>query len=202
MANTVEIFYHGTCHLFDRFSLSFLGKGEGKSKFGHGIYITSSYKTAALYAAKAAKANDKSLCYVYTVEVPVLTNDNHIFSCKRVNKEIVSRAEKAVDETIPEEVTTTGKYFRKYLGNLLTGQRFTTKKMMSKAYASAENAVSEFLNKIGVVYLVWPYSQTKPDGDTNRAVLNEIDIRIVKIEQVEVDEKNRLIEGSEIPIKL
>ena len=202
MANTAELFYHGTCHLFDRFSLSFLGEGEGKSKFGHGIYITSSYKTAALYAAKAAKANDKSHCYVYTVEVPVLTNDNHIFSCKRVNKEIVSRAEKAIDETIPEEVTTTGKYFRKYLGNLLTGQRSTTKKMMSKADAIAENAVSEFLNKIGVVYLAWPQSQTKPDGDTNRAVLNENDIRIVKIEQVEVDEKNRLIEGSEIPIKL
>ena len=202
MANTAETFYHGTCHLFDKFSLSFLGEGEGKSKFGHGIYITSSYKTAALYAAKAAKANGKKHCYVYTVEVPILTNDNHIFSCKRVNKEIVSRAEKAVDETIPEEVTTTGKYFRKYLGNLLTGQRSTMKKMMSKADAIAENAVSEFLNKIGVVYLVWPQSQTKPDGDTNRAVLNEIDIRIVKIEQVEVNEKNRLIEGSEIPIKL
>jgi hypothetical protein len=74
--------------------------------------------------------------------------------------------------------------------------------MMSKAYASAENAVSEFLNKIGVVYLAWPQSQTKPTGDTNRVLLNENDIRIVKIEQVEVDEKNGLIEGSEIPIKL
>lgn len=201
MANTAEIFYHGTCHLFDRFSLSFLGEGEGKSKFGHGIYITSSYKTAALYAAKAAKANDKSLCYVYTVEVPVITEDNHIFSCKQVNSKIVNRVETAVGETFAEEVTTLGKYFRKYLGNLLTGQRSTMKKMMSKADAIAENAVSEFLNKIGVVYLVWPQSQTKPDGDTNRAVLNENVIRIVKIEQVEVDEKNRLIEGSEIPIK-
>ena len=51
-----EIFYHGSCHLFNKFSLTFLGSGEGKSKFGHGIYITSNYKTAALYAAKAAKA--------------------------------------------------------------------------------------------------------------------------------------------------
>ena len=60
MTNT-EIFYHGTCYIFDKFSLSFLGSGEGKSKFGQGIYITSSYKTAALYAAKAAKANGKKL---------------------------------------------------------------------------------------------------------------------------------------------
>ena len=80
--NKTEIFYHGTCHLFDKFSLSFLGSGEGKSKFGQGIYITSSYKTAALYASKAAKANGKESYYVYTVEVPKLTDDNHVFSCK------------------------------------------------------------------------------------------------------------------------
>ena len=72
---------------------------------------------------------------------------------------------------------------------------------MSKADTAAENAVSEFLNKIGIVYLAWPQSQTKPDGDTNRAVLNENDIKIIKIEQVECDTNNKLIEGSEIRIK-
>ena len=73
---------------------------------------------------------------------------------------------------------------------------------MDKADAQAEAAVSEFLNKIGIVYLAWPQSQTKPDGDTNRAVLNADDIRIVKVEQVDVDEKNRLIDGSERVIEL
>ena len=191
-----EIFYHGTCRLFDKFSLSFLGEGEGKSKFGHGIYITSSYKTAALYASKAAKANGKDCCYVYTVEVPMLTGDNHIFSCKAVNVDVVSRVEHEIGEAIPDEVKSAGKYFRKYLGNLLTGQKGTVKKMMSKADAEAESKVSEFLKSVGVVYLAWPHSQTNPDGDTNRAVLNEDDIKILKIEQVEVDEKNRLIENS------
>ena len=191
-----ETFYHGTCYLFDKFSLSFLGSGEGKSKFGQGIYITSSYKTAALYASKAAKANGKKCCYVYTVDVPALTENNHIFSCKPVNQEVVARVEKAIDQTIPEEVKSAGKLFRKYLGNLLTGQSGTVKKMMSKADAVAENAVSQFLNSIGIIYLAWPQSQTKPDGETNRAVLNENNIRIIKIEQVEVDEKNKLIEGS------
>ena len=198
---TAEIFYHGTCNLFEKFSLSFLGSGEGKSKFGHGIYITSSYKTAALYAAKAAKANGNDSCYVYTVEVPLLTDDNHIFSCKPVNADVAQRAEKAIGEAIPDEVKSAGKLFRKYLGNLLTGQRTTIKKMMSKADAAAENAVSEFLNKIGIVYLAWPQSQTKPDGDTNRAVLNENDIKIIKIEQDECDTNNKLIQGSEIRIK-
>ena len=200
--NNTEIFFHGSCHLFDKFSSAFLGEGEGKSKFGHGIYITSSYKTAALYAAKAAKAKGKDSCYVYTVEVPLLTDDNHNFSCKPVNANVVQRAEKAISEAIPDEVKSAGKLFRKYLGNLLTGQRSTIKKMMSKADTDAENAVSKFLNKIGVVYLAWPQSQTKPDGDTNRAVLNADNIRMVKIEQVDVDEKNKLIEGSERVVTL
>ena len=200
--NNIETLYHGSCHLFEKFSLSFLGSGEGKSKFGHGIYITSNFKTAALYASKAAKANGKDSCYVYTVEVPVLTEDNHIFSCKAVNASVVERVEKELGGTMPDEVKVAGKLFRKYLGNLLTGQRGTVKKMMGKADAKAENAVSQFLNSVGVTYLAWPQSQTNPDGETNRAVLNENDIRIVKVEQVECDEKNKLVEGSEKLIQI
>ena len=199
---TTETLYHGTCYLFDKFSLSFLGSGEGKSKFGHGIYITSSYKTAALYASKAAKANGKECCYVYTIEVPMLNNDNHIFSCKAVNASVVDRVEKVIGEAVPDEVKSVGKYFRKYLGNLLTGQRSTVKKMKSKADTTAENAVSQFLNSVGVIYLAWPQSQTKPDGETNRALLNEKEIKILKIEQVECDDKNKLIEDSKKLIQL
>ena len=199
---TTETLYHGTCYLFDKFSLSFLGSGEGKSKFGHGIYITSSYKTAALYASKAAKANGKECCYVYTIEVPMLNNDNHIFSCKAINASVVDRIEKVIGEAIPDEVKRAGKYFRKYLGNLLIGQRATVKQMMAKADATAENAVSQFLNSVGVIYLAWPQSQAKPDGETNRALLNEKEIKILKVEQVECDDKNKLIEGSEKLIQI
>ena len=199
---TTETLYHGSCHLFDKFSLSFLGSGEGKSKFGHGIYITSSYKTAVLYASKAAKANGKECCYVYTIEVPMINNDNHIFSCKAINASVVDRVEKVIGEAIPDEVKSAGKYFRKYLGNLLIGQRTTVKKMMAKADATAENAVSQFLNSVGVIYLAWPQSQAKPGGETNRALLNEKEIKILKIEQVECDDKNKLIEDSKKLIQL
>lgn len=198
----METFYHGTCHLFKEFSLSFLGTGEGKSKFGQGIYITSSYATAALYAAKAAKANGCDKIYVYTVEVPAIKDDNHVFSCKPVNDAVVARTETAIGEAVPEEVKTAGKLFRKYIGNLLTGQRGTVKKMMGKADAAAENAASKFLDSVGVDYLVWPQSQTKPDGETNRAVLNEGKIRILKVVQVDVDAKNKLIPGSEKEVTL
>jgi hypothetical protein len=128
--------------------------------------------------------------------VPVLTESNHVFSCKPVNQEVINRVEKEIGQTIPEEVKSAGKLFRKYLGNLLTGQLGTIKKMMGKADSVAEKTVSQFLNSVDIVYLAWPQSQTKPEGDTNRAVLNEEDIRIIKIEQVEVDEKNKLIEKS------
>ena len=197
----MEIFYHGTCHLFSQFDMSFLGSGEGKSKFGNGIYITSSYETAALYAAKAAKANGKETLYVYTVEVPDLTDENHVFSCKEVKPAVVQRAE-AVLGAIPQEATASGKYFRKYIGNLLSGRKASLKQMLDKADAQAENAASRFLDEIGIVYLAWPQAQTKPDGDTNRAVLNASNVKVVKIEQVQVNEKNKLINGSQKEITL
>ena len=197
----MEIFYHGTCHLFSQFDVSFLGTGEGKSKFGNGIYITSSYDTAALYAAKAARANGKDTLYVYTVEVPDLTDENHVFSCKEVSQAVVQRVE-AVLGAIPQEATASGKYFRKYIGNVLSGKKASLKQMLDKADAQAENAASRFLDGIGIVYLAWPQAQTKPDGDTNRAVLNASNVRVVKIEQVQVNEKNKLINGSQEEITL
>ena len=196
MAST-EIFYHGSYRLFDHFMLNHLGEGEGKSKFGHGIYITSSFATAALYAAKAGKRNGVDTFYVYTVEVPVLTDENHLFSCKPVTAAAASRIEKALGESIPEKAKSLGKFFRKDVGNTLTNKRGSIKKMTEKADDAAEDAATSFLNDNGVIYLAYPYAQTKPDGDTNRAVLNGECIRILKIEQVEVNEKNKLIEGSE-----
>ena len=192
----MEIFYHGTCYLFDKFSPDFSGKGEGKAKFGRGIYVTSSYATAALYAAKAGKNNGLDKFYVYTVEIPDIKPDKHIFSLRPVNAAIVEKVEKAIGETIPDEVKAVGKLFRKYLGNLLTGQRSTVKKMTDKANYEAEDAASTLFDSIDVDYYVWPKAQTKPDGETNRTVFNVNNIRILKIEQVEVNAKNELIPGS------
>lgn len=198
----METFYHGTCRLFKNFSLEYIGEGEGKSKFGQGVYITSSYASAALYAAKAGKANGVETFYVYTVEVSELTAGNNVFSCKPVTEEVRVRIENVLGEQIPTEAITAGKLFRKYVGNLLTNQKGTIKQMIGKANDIAERAVSKFFKDNGIIYLAWPQAQTKPDGDTNRAVLNEECIRIVKIEQVRVDAKNRLIEGSQMEIEL
>jgi hypothetical protein len=197
----MEVFYHGTCRLFDSFDPNRLGSGEGKSKFGHGIYITSSYETAALYASKVAKCHGSDCKYVYTLEVPDLTNNNHVFSCKPVNPIVAERLQTALGETIPEEAKSLGKFFRKYIGNVLIGNRKTIKQMTGSASSEAEDAVTKFLNENGVIFLAWPQAQTKPDGDTNRAVLNAECIKILKIEQVQTNDKNKLIKGSETLVK-
>lgn len=197
----MEVFYHGTCRLFDSFDPNRLGSGEGKSKFGHGIYITSSYETAALYASKVAKCHGSDCKYVYTLEVPDLTNNNHVFSCKPVNPIVAERLQTALGETIPEEAKSLGKFFRKYIGNVLIGNRKTIKQMTGSASSEAEDAVTKFLNENGVISLAWPQAQTKPDGDTNRAVLNAECIKILKIEQVQTNDKNKLIKGSETLVK-
>ena len=197
----MEVFYHGTCRLFDSFDPNRLGSGEGKSKFGHGIYITSSYETAALYASKVAKCHGSDCKYVYTLEVPDITDNNHVFSCKPVNPIVAERLQTALGETIPEEAKSLGKFFRKYIGNVLIGNRKTIKQMTGSASSEAEVSVTKFLNENGVIFLAWPQAQTKPDGDTNRAVLNAECIKILKIEQVQTNDKNKLIKGSETLVK-
>lgn len=56
-----------------------------------------------------------------------------------------------------------GKFFRKWLGNHLTGNTGTVKKMTGSAGLEAEKAASAFLPTIGVVLLAWPTVQTKPE---------------------------------------
>ena len=145
----MEIFYHGTCHLFSQFDMSFLGTGEGKSKFGNGIYITSSYETAALYASKAAKANGKDSLYVYTVEVPDITQDNHVFSCKEVNPAVIQKVEASLG-TLPQEANVSGKCFRKYIGNVLTGKKATLKQMLDKADAPVRHFHDTLISDVQV----------------------------------------------------
>lgn len=43
----METFYHGSTRLFDSFDLSHALEGDGKIKFGYGVYVTSSYDSAA-----------------------------------------------------------------------------------------------------------------------------------------------------------
>lgn len=182
------IVFHGTTKKFERFDLAHLGEGEGKSKFGVGHYASSVYDTAVLYAGKC-KGETK---YVYTLIVPELTDTNHIVSAKPPHQVIIEKAEEQIGQ-IPDEAKSSGKYFRKYIGNLLLGNKGTIKKMIGSLSVEGEIKVSRFLYEIGVLYLVWAHSQSKPNnGKINLAILDDSIIEIKKIDTVELDEKGKL----------
>ena len=198
----METIYHGTPMLFKKFDLAHALEGDGKNKFGIGTNVTEVYTTAALYAHNK-KRPECADYYVYTLEVPDLTEDNHLSYTKPVHPSIIERTEKALGEQIPDEVIAVAKYFRRYVGNKLIGKRGTLKQLKEKADIDAERAASKFFSEIGLEYYVWPQgSWTKPSGLTNRAVLNVDKIRIVRIDKVELDKKFKYVEGSkrEVPL--
>jgi len=185
----MQVFYHGSSMLFGRFDLAHILEGDGKVKFGYGVYLTSSFSSAAHYSGSNRKATPH---YVYTVEVPDLTDDNHIDFKKTVPHEIVKKAEQKLGECIPHQVSLDAKGFRKYLA----------KKLYGELNIQAEKAASSFLKSIGVNYITWPYSWKNPTLGINVAVLDESIITITRIQQVELDYKQRLIGGSETDIAL
>lgn len=116
----MEIFYHGSSALFREFCLSHALEGDGKMKFGFGLYVTQSYRTAAHYAStgKGASAEDH---YVYTVEVPESREDNHLWSNRPVHPAIVRRAETRLKEQTPEDKIISGvEYYQAVLEDNVT----------------------------------------------------------------------------------
>ena len=197
-------FYHGSsAEPFDRFSLDHALEGDGKVKFGWGVYVTEKYATAAHYAFNKHRPENKDF-YVYTVEIPDRTPDNCLSLLKGVPvaESIVNRVEAKLGETIPAEAKVEGILFRKYLANKLTGEDKPVKKMIDKATVEGEKAASEFLSSLGVDLIEWPYNWQKPEAEKNMAVLDDRNVRIVRIEKVELDPKgHQLIEGSQHIIK-
>ena len=193
-------FYHGSAaEPFDRFSLEHALEGDGKVKFGWGVYVTEKYTTAAHYAFNKHRPECKDY-YVYTVEIPDRTPDNCLSLLKGVPvaESIVRRVEEKLGEPIPLEAKVEGIPFRKYLANKLIGENKPVGRMISKATVAGEKAASEFLCSVGVDLIEWPYNWQKPEAEKNIAVLDERNVRIVSIEKVELDPKgHQLIEGSQ-----
>ena len=183
----MQTFYHGSPVLFQKFDLAHALEGDGKVKFGYGVYITSQYKSAAHYAGSNPNATQY---YVYTMEVPDMKEDNYIAFKEPVKPSILKRAAQKMGEPIPEKFTLDGKDFRKFLAKKLTG----------KVDLEGEKAASAFLTSIGVDFIVWPYNWKNPALGTNMAVLDDSKVIIKSIDQVELDNKKQLIEGSQQPV--
>lgn len=190
-------FYHGSSALFNRFDLAHVLTGAAKVKFGYGVYLTSSFKSAAHYSGANKEATTH---YVYTVEIPDITIDNHISFKQPVNPEIVKKAENKLGFPVPEKKTLDGKDFRKFLAKHFEDQLCLAPfgKIDKGVYQlEGEKLASEFLNSIGVEFITWPHNWKNSALGLNVAVLDENKIKIIKVEQVELDAKQQLIAGSE-----
>lgn len=189
------ICYHGSPELFSKFDLSKAGDGTG-IKFGFGVYLTESEASAVHYSQPRKQAQVKDH-YLYTVEIPELTENNHLVSAKPVSPEIIKRTETKLGKPVPQDKALQGKEFRKWIGMTLTDNKTVS--------LETEQAASAFLDNIGVFCNVWPQAQSKPDGLKNYAVFDADKVRIIKIEHIEVTQKRDkfvLVEGSKKETKL
>lgn len=172
----MQTFYHGSHKLFDKFDLSHALEGDGKVKFGFGVYVTSKYESAVHYSASNKSATEH---YVYTLELPEKTGQNYIAFKQPVNPSILAKAEKQLGHSVPAKCIEDGKDFRKYLAKELTGS----------VDVEGEKAASKFLVSVGVIFICWPYSWKNPSLGENMAVLDESVIRIVKVEKVNPEKR-------------
>lgn len=199
----MSIFYHGSSVLFDRFDLTHVLEGDGKVKFGYGVYLTSSFKSAAHYSGANKSA---TIHYVYTVEVPELTDTNHIDFKKPVHPSIITCAEEKLGCLIPQKYIHDGKDFRKFLAKMFEKQiciDLAAGQSMEKAInLVGEQMASEFLTSVGVDFITWPYNWKNPNLGLNIAVLDDYKIKILNIHQVELNNKQQIIEGSEKEVRV
>lgn len=189
------ILYHGSNKLFKSFDLSHASEGTGV-KFGYGIYLTESEASAVHYSQPRNQGSSVDH-YLYTIEIPDLVENNHLTSASPVSAEIVTLVSRTLNISIPADVCNKGKDFRKWVGCALIGA--------TKAGFAEEKAAAELLNSLGVIYNVWPTAQTKPDGLKNICVFNPSNATILKVEHIEIYQKNGknlLVEGSKTEIAL
>lgn len=189
-------YFHGSGRLFDHFDLTHALEGDGKVKFGYGVYLTSRFPSAAHYSGANPEWTDH---YVYTVNIPDPTPANTIHFQRPVPAEIVEKAAALLGREIPESKTANGKDFRKFIAATLL--KTIASPTLKPAKIEGEKAASALLLRAGVEYIEWPYNWKNPADGTNIAVLDDSTITITRIDSVALDNKKKLIPGSEHQIK-
>ena len=176
------IVYHGSPELFDHFDLSKVGESTGR-KYGIGVNTAESEATAVHYSQPRHQPLTKNH-YLYTVEIPEWTDDNHLISGQPVNPDIVKRVEAKLGKSVPKEMTEKGLEFRKWVGRTLTGAQ--------KTGFEEEKAAAKFLDEIGVICNIWPKYQKNPENSPKNCVVFNADrVRILKVERIEIVKKNK-----------
>lgn len=175
----MAIFYHGSPNLFDHFELTGAGEGTGL-KFGYGVYLTEVEESAVHYSQPRHR-DFAEKHYLYTVEIPDLKDGEYLISAKPADERIVTLLENKLGVKVPETIKAQGKEFRKWIGTFVTGSK--------KAGLQEEKKAAEILESIGVHYNVWPQAQSKPDGFKNIAVFDASRVKIIKVEEIEIELK-------------
>ena len=171
--------YHGSPFLFDHFQMDGAGDGTG-IKYGYGVYLTE-VEASGVHYSQPRKMEFADSHYLYTVEIPEIKEGEYLVSAQPVDKTIAARVEEKLGVQAPADVKAKGKEFRKWIGMTLTGSR--------KAGLLEEKLASELLESIGVHYNVWPQAQSNPDGPKNIAVFDPSRVKIVKIEEIGIEDK-------------
>ena len=206
-----DSYYHGSSVLFKSFNLDSLAEGSG-IKFGAGVYLTESFDTAAHYSEPRHGKADHH--YVYTVEVPEKTEDNCLpYYGVPVPSGIIERVEARLGESLPDFIKgsgrdaegkglSLGKFLRKYIAHRLSGvpkELLATEKQIDKNTSlTAEAKASEFLLDIGILFIEWPQGgwSKYPNCIKNVAVLDPSKVKVVMVEEVDLDAKAKYVQGS------
>ena len=208
-------YYHGSSVLFDSFSLEYLASGSGV-RFGVGVYLTEAFDTAAHYSEPRHASAEHH--YVYTVEVPKPTEDNCLpYYGVPVPRGIIERVEAVLEESLPDIIkgsgrdadgkgVSLGKLLRKYIAHRCSGtpkESLTTEAQIDAATTiDAEVQASKFLLEVGVLFIEWPQGAWSkyPNCKKNIAVLDPSLVKIVQVEEVDLDEKAKYKKNSRRPI--
>ena len=130
---------------------------------------------------------------------------------------IIARVEEHLGERLPDYIkgsgrdvegkgVSLGKLLRKYIAHRLSGvakeKLVTDKQADKKTNLAAEIKASEFLLSIGVLFIEWPQGAwgKYPNCKKNVAVLDPSIVKVVKIEEVDLDKDAEYIDGSRRPV--
>lgn len=91
------ILYRGSHIQFEQFVLDNALTGNQKVKFGYGIYLSSSFRSAAHYSYR----EDMNHRYVYEVVIPEFNDDNSLEFKTKVPQSIIERAKERLNRDIP-----------------------------------------------------------------------------------------------------
>ena len=130
---------------------------------------------------------------------------------------IISRVEERLGEILPDFIkgsgrdaegkgVSLGKFLRKYIAHRLSGiakEKLATEKQVDKkTNLAAEIKASEFLLSLGVLFIEWPQGTwgKYPNCKKNIAVLDPSKIKVVKVEEVDLDKDAEYVDGSRRPV--